>query len=161
MFKILKYSQENFQNLVLLMEKLQDYIVEIDPLKLNIRTHSYWNRYTRSLVEKIMFNQWIIYLLYDEQKCIWCIAWIILPSNDEWAYELKKEKMWEILELYVDGEYRWKRLWKQLMQKIEEYFKEKNCKYLFVDVFSPNINAYEFYEKMWYYSRMQTLVKEI
>ena len=32
----------------------------------------------------------------------------------------------------------YKRLWKMLIDKMEEYFKSKNCEYIVVDVFSYN-----------------------
>jgi hypothetical protein len=41
MIKIIEYSKEYYQDLIFCIEKLQDFIIEIDPYNLNIRTKDY------------------------------------------------------------------------------------------------------------------------
>lgn len=161
MINIKKYSSENFQDLIFCMEKLQDYIVKIDPLELNIKTKDYWNNYTKILLENVKKNNWIIYMIFDEKICIWCVAWIIEVPDKNDAYEIKDIKTWNIIELFIDENYRWQKLWQKLMDLMEKYFKENNCDYSYIDVFSPNIKAYNFYVKLWYGDRMVTMSKKI
>lgn len=48
-----------------------------------------------------------------------------------------------------------------LMNKMEEYFKSKDCEYILVDVFAYNENAIKFYDRNGYHSRMYTKIKKI
>ncbi len=161
MLEIKEYTPLNVKDLIFCMGKLQDYIVKIDPFELNIRTENYWEDYTKLLLDNIEKNNGIIYLVYDEKKVIWCIAWIVWFTEDEYKDEFKYVKMWNIIELFIDENYRWQKLWLTLMNKMEKYFQQKNCEYIYVDVFAPNIWAYHFYEKLWYRNRMITMSKKI
>lgn len=161
MLEITKYTQKNFQDLLSCMEKLQDYIVKTDPLELNMRTKEYGEKYTNKLLEDIKSNEWIIYMVYDDENCIWCIAWIVWFTEDEYKNEFKYVKMWHIIELFIDENYRGQKLWENLMTKMQEYFQQNNCEYIYVDVFAPNIWAHKFYEKLWYGNRMITMSKKI
>ncbi len=45
------------------------------------------------------------------------------------------------------------------MDKLEEYFKLNNCKYVLVDVFAYNKNDINFYNKKGYHPRMYADIK--
>ena len=47
------------------------------------------------------------------------------------------------------------------MTKMEEYFLQKGCEYMLVDVFAYNHKAIPFYEHEGYHTRMQTMMKKI
>ena len=161
MIKITNYKDINFLDLVTCMEKLQDFICDVDPFWLNIRKKEYSQIYTNKLIKNILENDWIIYMIYDDDLCVWCIAGTTWFTEDEYINEFKYIKMWNIIELFIDKDYRWQKLWEQLMWKMELYFKEKNCDFVYVDVFWPNIWAYNFYKKFWYSDRMLTLSKKL
>lgn len=161
MINIKKYENSDFENLVLCMEKLQDYIVWIDDENINIRKKSYWKNYTNNLIKKINKNNWIIYLVYDKKSVVWCIWLIIEKVSDEDKIEINLHKIWVILELFVDENYRWQKIGQKLMELAENYFKENGCEYSYIDVFAKNTNACNFYEKYWYKTRMITMYKKI
>ena len=50
---------------------------------------------------------------------------------------------------------------KQLMEKMEEYFKSMNCEYVHVDVFGYNERGINFYQKQDYHTRMKIMIKKI
>ena len=50
---------------------------------------------------------------------------------------------------------------KQLLKKIEEYFKEVGCKGILLNVFTNNEVAKGFYEKEGYSERTSELIKQI
>lgn len=160
MFQITKYSNKNYQDLLSCMEKLQDFIVSVDPEKLNIRTEEYWEKSLDIMLEKVKKNNGIIYMAYESEKMIWFIAWIFGFTEDEYKHEFKYVKIWEVIELFVDENYRWQKLWQKLMDLIEKYFKENDCDYSYVDVFASNMWAHKFYEKLWYGNRMVTMSKK-
>lgn len=161
MLEITKYSNKNYQDLLSCVEKLQDFIVNIDPEKLNIRTNEYGKISLDTMLEKVKNNNGVIYLAYDNEKIVWFITWIFGFTEDEYKHEFKNVKIWEVIELFVDENYRWQKLWQKLMDFMEKYFKENNCEYISIDVFAPNIWAYKFYEKLWFKNRMITMSKKI
>ncbi len=48
-----------------------------------------------------------------------------------------------------------------LINKMEDYFKEMGCEYIFVDVFAYNKNGIKFYDKQGYHPRMHTDIKKL
>lgn len=161
MLGIIEYSEKYYYDLVFCMEKLQDFIVEKDLLKINIRAKEYWINYTNDLLEKIENNNWIIYIAIDWNNVIWCICLIIDKVDDEWKLEVNIDKWWVILELYVDQNYRWQQIWQKLMDIWEKYLIINWCKYIYLDVFAWNNIAHNFYFKKWYKNRMITMIKKV
>ena len=83
-------------------------------------------------------------------------------TYEEYDYlDYKCPKSGEISELIISKEARGKGIGKQLMKKIENYFKSIDCEYVFLDVFAYNKNAVEFYKKEGYHSRMLIDVKRL
>lgn len=67
---IREYTEKDFKDLVRCMERLQDYIVNIDDLGINIRSADYGVSYTQRLIKKITENEGMIYMAYDESMSI-------------------------------------------------------------------------------------------
>ena len=86
---------------------------------------------------------------------------IIIKYDDEDYLDYKCPKAGEITELIVSKNVRAQGIGKLLMNKMEEYFNEKNCEYIHIDVFSYNKNALEFYKKRGYHSRMTHVIKKV
>ena len=83
-------------------------------------------------------------------------------SYDKYDYlDYKCPKSGEISELIISKKARQKGLGTKLINKLEDYFKSKNCEYVFIDVFAYNKNAIEFYKKKGYHTRMFRDVKKI
>lgn len=66
-----------------------------------------------------------------------------------------------ITELIVSKKIRGSGIGNMLMNKMEEYFKSKDCEYILVDVFAYNEKAIKFYDRNGYHSRMYTKIKKI
>ncbi len=120
--QIQKYS--NFSDLVNCMQELQDFIVSIDPLKLNRRLPNYAPIYTQHLIERVTKNNGIIYLAQQQQKILGCIAGIVEVQSEEELLGCVKLKTGRILELVVAKTSRGQRIGQELMQQTESYFKE-------------------------------------
>lgn len=120
-----QYTKSNFKDLEKCMEKLQDFLIDIDPLKRLRRLPAYSKNYTKNLIEKISKQEGMIILAYDKEKIVGCIAGTIEKQSKDNLLECIPTKPGRILELFVLDSYRGIRLGKQLMQQIENYFKVK------------------------------------
>ncbi|MDD4984063.1 MAG: GNAT family N-acetyltransferase [Candidatus ainarchaeum sp.] len=156
-----EYKETDFKDLALCMERLQDYVVVIDPLKRLHRLKNKGEFYTNNLIKKINKGNGRIILAYDKKKIIGCIAGIIEKHTKDDLLECIPSKIGRILELFVSGDYRGHDIGKKLMTKMEDYFKEKKCDTLRVEVFVPNQGAHSFYKKLGYHDRMVDMIKPI
>jgi len=158
---IREYKSTDYKILKVFMEKLQDYLAGIDPINSLIRPKKYGNVYTKDLLLKIKNSNGKIYFAQYKNVPVGCIAGNYLkPSLIERVCN-KTVMEGSILELYVDPEYRNKKIGAKLIKKLEEYFKKKGCKLSTVAVFYPNKIAYEFYKKGGYGERMLYLIKKL
>lgn len=158
MIKITKFTGKK-ETLIKLMEELQDYLVQIDPLKIRRRMLEFGEIYTNNLFQKIKTHKGIMFVAYDENIPIGMVAGIIeeYTKNDE--IENVPLKTARVLELIVNEKYRGKKLGLLLMKAIEEYFHQIECDIVYVKVFEPNKKARNLYKKLGYQDRMIDMVK--
>jgi len=160
MVEIIPY-QDQKEILVQLIEELQDYLIELDPLKRLRRLPEYGEVYVFNLLKKIDKQEWIIYLAKVDGLVVGMIAGVF----DEWETIDKLEcipsKPARILELIVNEAYRWQNIGALLMNKIEEYFQNNGSDIVRVEVFEPNQSTHKFYQKMGYHDRAIDMVKKI
>jgi ribosomal protein S18 acetylase RimI-like enzyme len=122
----------------------------------------YREREFNDTINEVEQKQGKIYLALINQKAIGLIIGIIRTYEKEDLYTLDTSIIKGVItELVVNENYRCLGIGDKLMSKIEKYFKSKNCKYVFVDVFGPNINAQKFYNKYGYNPCDYTLVRRI
>lgn len=81
--------------------------------------------------------------------------------NEAHTYDFKAPKRGRITELIVSRECCSNGVGKQLLNKMENYFKEAGCKGIFIDVFAYNENAQKFYYKNGYFDRNIEVMKKI
>ncbi len=153
------YRESNFEDLEKCIEKLQDFLVDIDPLKRLRRLPAYSENYTKNLIKKIFKQDGLIILAYNKEKIVGYIAGIIEKQSKDNLLECISTKPGRILELFVLDSYRGFTLGKQLMQRMEDYFKKNGCDVVRVEVFVPNKNAHNFYQKLDYCDRVIDMIK--
>ena len=86
----------------------------------------------------------------------------IIPDYDKYDYlDYKCPKRGIITELIVTSKIRSNGIGKELIDKMENYFRDNNCEYVLVDVFAYNENAINFYERKGYHPRMHTDIKKL
>lgn len=153
------YKKENFEDLKRCMEKLQDFLARIDPLKRLRRLPNYGYEYTNKLVNKILKQDGLIILAYDKEKIIGCIAGVIEKQNKEDLLECVPTKPGRVLDLFVLDSHRGFGVGKKLMKSMEDYFKNKKCTAVRVEVFSPNEKTHEFYKRLNYKDRTTDMIR--
>ena len=160
MVEIIPY-QNHKEILVQLIEELQDYLIELDPLKRLRRLPEYGEVYVSNLLKKIDKQQWIIYLAQVDGVIVGMIAGVFDEREHTDELECIPSKPARILELIVNKAYRWQNIGALLMNKIEEYFQDTGSDIIRVEVFEPNQSTHKFYQKMGYHDRAIDMVKKI
>lgn len=159
--KIIEYNDKYLDDVKDLLTELEEYIVSIDIDELDHVHPDYHGKMAILDLEEVNKKNGKCYLAIDGDVCVGLIMGIIIEFDENDYLDYKCPKEGEITELIVSSKCRNKGFGKQLMQKMEDYFKEMDCEYILVDVFAYNEKAIKFYDKKGYHSRMYTNIKKI
>lgn len=159
--QIIEYEDKYLEDIKDLLVELEKYIISIDEDNLDRLHPEYRDKMAVLDLEEVKKNNGKCYLAVENEKAIGLIMGYV-RTYDEYDYlDYKCPKSGEISELIISKEARGKGIGKQLMKKMENYFRSIDCEYVFLDVFAYNKNAVEFYKKEGYHSRMLIDVKRL
>ena len=159
--KIIEYEEKYLEDVKDLLVELEEYILTIDKDNLDQLHPEYRDKMAILDLEEVNNNNGKCYIAVEDDKAIGVIMGTI-PSYDEYDYlDYTCPKKGEITELIISKKGRSKGVGQQLMQKMEEYFKSKNCEYVHIDVFAYNDTAINFYRKQGYHTRMFIDIKKL
>lgn len=159
--KIIEYEEKYLEDVKDLLVELEEYILSIDKDSLDQLHPDYREKMAILDLEEVNKNDGKCYLAIENDKAIGLIMGII-HTYEEYDYlDYKCPKRGEITELIVTKKIRSNGMGKLLMNKMEEYFKSKNCEYIHIDVFGYNELGIKFYEKDGYHTRMLNMIKKI
>lgn len=159
--KIIEYQEKYLEDVKNLLVELEEYIIKIDKDNLDRLHPDYREKVAIIDLEELKNNEGKCYLAIETQKVIGLIMGYVIKYKKYDCLDYKCPRSGEISELIVSKNARSKGIGKQLMQKIETYFKQINCEYILIDVFAYNENAIEFYNKQGYHPRMLRNIKKI
>ncbi len=159
--KIIEYEDKYLEDVRDLLVELGNYIVSIDKDKIEQIDIEYREKMAILDLEKVNRNNGKCYLAIDNNKVVGLIMGIIRQYEDYDYLDYKCPKEGEIIESIVSQKVRSDSIGQELMNKMEDYFKSVDCKFILVDVFAYNENAINFYTKKGYHSRMITNIKKI
>ena len=157
--KIIEYEEIYQEEVKELLEELQEYMISVDKEGYSTITKDYKEKYFEKIIKEVNAYQGKIFLAMDKQVVGLIIG--IINNEDISTYDYKAPKLGRVTELIVTKEYRNKKIGKQLLKKIEEYFKEVGCKGILLNIFTDNKVAKIFYEKEGYSKRTSELIKQI
>lgn len=158
---IRQYEERDRDALTKCMEDLHDYEVAIDPIHRLIRKDGFGKAYVDCLLADVQNKQGIIYFAENDGKIIGCAAGCIEAIEKKYKLGMDSDKPYGyIMELFVDAEFRKQGIGTSLVEKMEEYFRAKECDMSSIDVFATNTNTHEFYKKAGYMDRNVNLVKK-
>ena len=159
--KIIEYEDKYLDNVRDLLTELEEYIVSIDKDNLDHVHPEYHEKMALVDLEDLKINNGKCYLALIDNKVVGLIMGII-PKYSEYDYlDYKCPKRGVITELIVTSKVRSKGVGKELINKIEDYFKSNGCEYSLVDVFAYNNSGISFYSKNGYHNRMLTNIKKL
>lgn len=159
--QIIEYEDKYLNDVRNLLTELEEYLVSIDKDSLDQVHPEYHEKMALIDLEEVRENNGICYLAIDNDSVIGLIMGTIPPYEEYDYLDYKCPKRGIITELVVTSKTRSQGVGKALIEKMEDYFKNRDCEYVLVDVFAYNENAIKFYEKKDYHSRMYTQIKKI
>ncbi len=157
------YDERYHKDAQALFNKLQEHLVEIDDLKVQTLSSFYKQHYLEYVVETVAKYDGKIMVAknIDENKILGLVAGIIEAKDYEDTLCTRCPKRGIVLELIVATGQRNAGCGKQLLNSMEEYFKERQCEFSVVNVFAPNTGAISFYQKQSYSNRNIEMCKPL
>ena len=159
--EIIEYNKTYQEDVKDLLVELQKYVVSIDKYHLNIVSPQYREVYFKKTLKLIKQNNGKIFVAVKDNKAIGMIAGYIQKYDklDRIDYTCPKKGIVE--ELIVSSTNRDKGVGNQLLACMENFFRENNCEFCQVDVFSYNDIGKNFYNKYNLENRMETMFKKL
>lgn len=158
--EIIDYFSKYDEDIKDLLVELQEHIVKIDREKYNILTPEYREKYFEKTMSEVNKFEGKIFLAKEAETIIGLIIGVI-NNEDEKTYDFSAPKRGRVIELVVSNKCRSNGIGKQLLNRMESYFKEVGCKGILIDVFAYNENAQRFYYKNGYFNRNIEVMKKI
>lgn len=147
------YKTEDTEAIAAAQYRFQGYLTEIDDLKLLRCNPGYGEVYTEDLLKKVSERSGKIFVAEDGDKIIGFVAGIIDKQTELDKLGHKVMKYGDILDLFVEEEFRGTGIGRELMAQMENYFRSQNCEAIMIGVFGPNDKAHKFYEQLGYTDR--------
>lgn len=155
------YQDQDRQAVVQLFERFQDFLVDLDPLGRLQRSPGFGDAYLKRTLKQVTEHAGVFYVARDQGSVIGFVVAIVLPPVATDDVGLVPAMRGRITELYVDTPYRRRGIGKLLMKRAEEFLKERGCQFIRVEVFAPNVNAYDFYKGLGYQDYDIDLMKRL
>ena len=158
---IIEYDSKYDEQIKDLLVELQNYLVDIDNWHTQILKHEYRENMFKLDMEKVRKQNGKIYLYIEDNVAIGIIIGIIEEKDEIDKLTNDCAKTGSILELVVKNDIRGNGIGKLLLGKIEQFFKDVDCKRINIEVFGPNKKGLNFYEKNGYVTRDIIVSKKI
>ena len=159
--EIIEYNKKYLEDVRDLLTELEKYIVSIDKDNLDMVHPKYHEKMALIDLDEVNKYNGKCYLAIENGKVVGLIMGTI-PEYNKYDYlDYKCPKRGIITELIVTSKIRNKGIGNELIDTIENYFRNNGCEYVLVDVFAYNENAVKFYEKNGYHARMHVNIKKL
>ncbi len=158
---IREYTIQDIEPMVAAQYRFMTYLSNIDDLGRLVCNPGYGEAYTTDLLEKLKEQDGQIYVAENDGKMVGFIAGVVEKESEIEKLSHIPLKQGRVLDLFVEEEYRGSGVGKQLMARVEEYFRDKKCDTALIEVFGPNKKAKNFYEQLGYADRDYDLQKSL
>ena len=159
--KIIEYNDNYLEDVRDLLVELEEYIISIDKDNLDCIHEEYREKMALVDLDNVEKYNGKCYLAIEDDKAVGLIMGYIGEYSLYDYLDYKCPKCGIVSELIVSKNVRGKGIGNLLLDEMEIFFKNKNCKIIKIDVFSYNDNAIKFYDKKGYHSRMICDIKII
>ena len=158
---IVEYDSKFDEQIKDLLVELQNYLIDIDNWHTQIMLPEYREKYFKMDIDKVKNQNGKIYLEVENNTVNGLIMGVVEEKDDIDKLTNDCAKTGSVIELIVKNNIRGNGIGKNLLEKLEEYFRNINCKRINIEVFGPNKKGLNFYEKNDYVVRDYVVSKEI
>lgn len=158
---IVEYDSKYDEQIKDLLVELQNYLIDIDNWHTQIITPEYREKYFKMDMEKVKNQDGKIYLEVENNTVNGLIMGVVEEKDDIDRLTNDCAKTGSVIELIVKNNIRGNGIGKNLLEKLEEYFKSINCKRINIEIFGPNKKGLNFYEKNDYVIRDYIVSKKL
>ena len=158
---IVEYDSKFDEQIKDLLVELQNYLIDIDDWHTQIMLPEYREKYFKMDMEKVKNQNGKIYLEIENNTVNGLIIGVVEEKDDIDKLTNDCAKTGSVIELIVKNNIRGNGIGKNLLEKLEEYFKSINCKRINIEVFGPNKKGLNFYEKNDYVIRDYIVSKKL
>ncbi len=159
--EIIDYEDKYEEDVKDLLVELQEHLVKVDYWHFQVMKDIYRESCFNRDMQMVKEQEGHIYLAKENNEIIGMVIGIIPPKDDEDRDTNTCARNGAVLELIVSKKSRGNGTGKLLLSKIEDYFKEKNCENISIEVYAPNERAYHFYEREGYKPIEYIVMKKI
>ena len=156
---IREYLHNDKQSLIAFLEQQHDHMIPYDPFG-RVRKDSYGKNSVESLLNE---NEKTgkIFVAEEAGKIVGYISGWVKKIEDfpDQTGAPNVNGMFD--NIFVSPDSRGKGVAKALVEKLENYFKESNCKLIWLNVYSENEEATGFYNKLGYVPNSTTFIKKL
>lgn len=145
--EIIEYNPKYDNQIKDLLVELQNYLVDIDDWHTQVMKPEYRESYFKMDMDKVKNQSGKIYLAIENESVIGLIIGIVDEKDEVDKLTNDCAKTGNIIELIVNHNLRGNGVGKMLLEKLEQYFKDINCKRINIEVFGPNKSTLNFYTK--------------
>ena len=158
---IVEYNSKYDEQIKDLLVELQNYLIDIDDWHTQIMLPEYREKYFKMDMDKVKNQDGKIYLEVENNTVNGLIMGVVEEKDDIDRLTNDCAKTGSVIELIVKNNIRGNGIGKNLLEKLEEYFRSINCKRINIEVFGPNKKGLNFYEKNDYVIRDYIVSKKL
>lgn len=159
--EIIEYKSEYDEQIKDLLVELQEYLVEIDYWHFLVLKPEYREKMFKMDLEEIMNAEGKTFLATENGNVIGLVMGCIPHKDSEDKITNTCARNGKVMELVVKKGVRGLGVGKELLRRMETYFKEQNCENITIEVYGPNKNALSFYSRKGYEPIDYILIKQI
>ena len=158
---IVEYDPKYDEQIKDLLVELQNYLIDIDNWHTQVMLPEYIENYFKMDMIKVKNQEGKIYLSVEDNIVTGLIIGIV--EEKDYVDKLTNDcaKTGSVIELIVKNNTRGNGVGKLLLEEIEKYFKKIDCKRINIEVFGPNKEGLNFYNKNGYIIRDMIVSKRI
>lgn len=156
-----EYKDSDRQSILILMETFNKYIQSIDTEHRTEYKEGSTEYFVDKMIKQSKDKKGQILVACLDNKLIGFISGYVDKQDEDEKMEAKHVIPGVIGELFVDDNFRGRKIGKQLLIKMENYLRSQNCGIVRLAVFAPNLMARDFYKYSGYSERILYLSKKL
>lgn len=156
-----EYRDEDKPLLLALAKELGACGQSLDSMKRIVNAPGFFEMDLEDTLANVSKYQGKILFAEENRKTIGYIIGVIWKQSEKNKLEIGQHVLGEVLDVFVEEQFRRKGIGTKLLEKMQHYFKERGCDSIWVHLFAPNKKAHDVYEKFGFTDRSIGMVKVI